>query len=215
MFGIVSSIQTWPKPALTLVTAPGAAVDELTLPLFIDRYNRSQPSSGFLTPVTVVTYVVDVDSQGEIQTMAAAEERERLLWRQINWGPPVQVAFVEDLQIRFFVGGTVVDQAQLTFRSSPDVPQAKTRRPGQEQELKYPPVPQPNPNRRLRLDGVVRGVRLHITTRSHEANLEGSTVLPEEGPDEKGYLRASYSTRVSTRNLLFKLHARQDLEGFN
>jgi hypothetical protein len=212
IFGIVTSVRGWPQPALTVVTEPGAVVDESRLPPFIERYNRSRPSSGFLTPVTVVTYVVAADSDDFNPYIRGAEEGERVLWRQVDWGPPVQVAFVEDLQIRYLVGGTVVDHPRVIYGHGLG---AQSEKSGQEKELDYAPVPQPNSNRAVQVDRIVRGVRVHVTSRSHEANLEGSTVLPGQSPEEDGYIRKTYSSRVSSRNLLFKLHERQNLKGFN
>jgi hypothetical protein len=214
MFGIVSSVQEWPQPALTLLTEAGGAVDHLRLPPFISKYNRNQPRSGFVTPVTVVTYMVQADGT------RGAQEEDTVLWRQVNWGVPVQVAFVEDLQIRFFVGGTVSEDPYMIYRSPPPSRDTAMARPststsGQERELDHPPRPQPQPGRRLQPDDLVRGVRIFVTSRSHDANLEGSTVRSDQDEDEEGFLRVTFSTRVSPRNILYQLNARQSLEALN
>ncbi|HLE22120.1 MAG TPA: prepilin-type N-terminal cleavage/methylation domain-containing protein, partial [Vicinamibacteria bacterium] len=107
LFGLVSSIDMVssgserPIQELTIKTQPGESEGDVTLPSFIDHYNRPAPASGFITPLTVVSYRTAPNDSG-----AGGGE---VLWRQVNWGEPTQVALVEDLQFRYFIGGTVDD----------------------------------------------------------------------------------------------------------
>jgi hypothetical protein len=105
MFGLVSAIDDVSTPEegeireLTIKTAPGDTEGDTTLPAFINHYNRPSPASGFITPVTVVSYKTAPEESGV--------EGSRVLWRRVNWGEAVEVALVEDLQFRYFIGTTV------------------------------------------------------------------------------------------------------------
>jgi hypothetical protein len=227
VFGLVSFTELGSNPRLGLQTMPGARVGDTTLPPFINNYNRSQPTSGFITPVTVVTYSTSPFTDGP------TEGPEQALWRQINWGPSVQVARVEDFQIRYFVSGTIDDftspavpftrhraAASSAQRSNPNntsKPPSHSAAAGSatEQELAEPPLPQPDPEELMISTGLVRGVRISVTTRSQRANLVGSTLRPGQSIDEDGYLRITFSSRVTTRNILFGTSSRDNLDDFN
>ena len=105
LFGLVSSIEEVSTLAglelreLTIKTAPGDTEGDTTLPAFIDEYNRPSPASGFITSVTVISYKTAPTESG----IGGSD----VLWRQVNWGEPTEVAFVEDLQFRYFMGTTV------------------------------------------------------------------------------------------------------------
>lgn len=216
MFGLVAAVQAGPNPALMLKTTPGATVGDTTLPSFIESYNRSRPDSGWLTPVTVVTYVTDLDD-----TVDGAPA-ERVLWRQVNWGESQQVAYLESLRIRYFVGDTV-DDPVVPVLGPPghDIQSLPPKGPKEPKEpknnknrrdldgLQYAPFPQPDPLAQLQGQDLVHGVRIQVTSRSHQANLEGSELLADESTSDDGYIRATLSTRVSPRNLLFRLSNRE------
>lgn len=249
VFGLVSSIQIGSPPRMTLETLPGDSEGDITLPPFIQNYNRPSPTSGFLTPVTVVTYTTS-------PAMTESDSTDQVLWRQLNWGAAHQVASVEDLQIRYFVGGTLdeinipkdetgdrgpsnyepraVDEGRK-HRNSPRTHDGPARPPHTghpsgpksnrsrstldpvtaERELASPPVPQPDSGEPLINNGLVRGVRITVTSRSQQANLESSTVRWDQEADEDGYLRVTYSSRVATRNILCRLSSRKNLGAFN
>ena len=228
IFGLVSFIELRPSPRIGLQTMPGARVGDTTLPPFINNYNRPQPTFGFITPVTVVTYSSSPFTDG------LTEGPEQVLWRQINWGPSIQVARVEGFQIRYFVSGTIDDltspavpftrQASVAHNSSAKMPPTEMSKPQSqppadgsttEQELMEPPVPQPDPDELMVSAGLVRGVRISVTSRSQRANLMGSTLRPGQSIDENGYLRITFSSRVAPRNILFGASTRENLDAFN
>jgi type II secretory pathway pseudopilin PulG len=228
IFGLVSFIELGPNPRLGLQTMPGARVGDTTLPPFINNYNRSQPTSGFITPVTVVTYSTSPFTDG------LTEGPEQVLWRQTNWGPSIQVARVEDFQIRYFVSGTIDDLTSPAVPFTKHVaaagtpptntpPTGMSKRPirppadgsATEEELMEPPVPQPDPAELMVSAGLVRGVRISVTTRSQQANLVGSTLRPGQSIDEDGFLRITFSSRVAPRNILFGASTRENLDDLN
>jgi hypothetical protein len=190
----------------------------VALPDTIDSYNRPTPESGFVTPVTVIGYGLEADP-------GAPESMRNSLWRQVNWGERVDVAHIEDLEIRYFVGGTVSDMVAPTPKMDPfggpsiqsqTVPSGPSgRRPRTrdtldplEEELPLPPTPQPVPSKTIEESNVIRGVRISVTSRSRSANLRGSTLEPGQAPDEDGYLREVVTTRVAPRNLLIQAERR-------
>ncbi len=239
LFGLVSSIEGVSTLAgvelreLTIKTAPGDTEGDTTLPAFIDEYNRPSPASGFITPVTVVSYKTAPTESGI--------GRSDVLWRQVNWGEPTEVAFVEDLQFRYFIGTTVSESGTPpiippgAFRppppflnqvgpgaadspppfdtSSSSAPDKQTPEAGE--GLEFPPLPQPDPSKRLVPGELVMGVGLSVTSRSDRANLEGSTVRSGESASDAGFLRVTFASRVAARNVMFRLSARENQAGFN
>jgi hypothetical protein len=202
LFGLVSSIDTvssypgGPIRELTIKTDPGEREGDITLPSFIDHYNRPSPSSGFITPVTVVSYKTGPDDPG----LGGGQ----VLWRQVNWGEPTQLAFVEDLQFRYFIGGTVEpSDDEIVPLGAPD---------GEVTDLRFPPAPQPDPLMPLVPDQLVGGVGVSVTSRSDRANLEGSTVRSGQSPSEAGFLRVTFSSRIAARNIMSRLSARENLK---
>ncbi len=215
MFALVESVAGGASPEMTLLTAPGGRIDDVdppvVLPDSIDSYNRPTPESGFVTPVTVIGYGLEGNPD-------APESMRNSLWRQVNWGERVDVAHIEDLEIRYFVGGTVSDMVAPTPRAGPwGGPQIQSQgsrgKRGRtddnlEQELPLPPEPQPVPSTRIEESSLIRGVRISVTSRSRTANLRGSSLETGQAPDEKGYLREVVTTRVAPRNLLIQAERR-------
>lgn len=239
LFGLVSSIDMvssgsgYPIQELTIKSQPGESEGDVTLPSFIDHYNRPAPASGFITPVTVVSYRTAPNDSG-----AGGGE---VLWRQVNWGEPTQVALVEDLQFRYFIGGTVDDSGSppiaprrpfgvtppgesgpfIVAETSQSYPPQSTsnpsgdagdQKPGDDEGLEFPPKPQPNPLVALRPDQLVTGVSISVTSRSDQANLEGSTVRSGESSAEAGFLRVTFASTVAARNIMFRLSSRENFE---
>ena len=237
LFGLVSSIDMvssgsgYPIQELTIKTQPGESEGDVTLPSFIDHYNRPAPASGFITPVTVVSYRTAPNDSG-----AGGGE---VLWRQVNWGEPTQVALVEDLQFRYFIGGTVddlgsppIDLPRILLAPPPGEPGPSNQGPpgssggsrspapsgdsqkttGGGEGLESPPKPQPNPLVPLRPDQLVTGVGISVTSRSEQANLEGSTLRSGESSAEAGSLRVTFASTVAARNIMFSLSSRENFE---
>ena len=217
VFALVEFVAGGASPELTLLTAPGARIDDVeppvALPDTIYSYNRPTPESGFVTPVTVIGYGLESDPN-------APESLDNSLWRQVNWGERVDVARIEDLEIRYFVGGTVSETAAPPPVSGPSgrgPPQfrgqsirERLRAGGSlEEGTQIPPDPQPVLSRTIEESNLIRGVRISITSRSQTANLRGSTLEPGEAPDEDGYLREVMTTRVAPRNLLIQADRRK------
>ena len=216
VFALVESVAGGASPEMTLLTAPGERIDDMNppiaLPDTIDSYNRPTPESGFVTPVTVIGYGLESDP-------TAPESLGNSLWRQVNWGERVDVARIEDLEIRYFVGGTVSETVAptpiLAPRGGPTIQSESTGRKANrtddllEEETPLPPVPQPEPTKTIQDSDLIRGVRISVTSRSKTANLRGSTLEPEETPDEDGYLREVLTTRVAPRNLLIQADRRR------
>ena len=241
LFGLVSTIAEVSTPVgplreLTIKTAPGDAEGNTTLPAFIDQYNRPSPATGFITPVTVVSYKIAPDESGP--------EGNQVLWRQVNWGESTQVAFVEDLQFRYFMGATVADTSSppiippRAFKTPPppilnqlgpaeaDPPpasdsssssaSAENENASKNSEgAEFPAIPQPDPSQPLLAGDLVMGVGISVTSRSHRANLEGSTVRSGQSATDAGFLRVTYTSRVAARNVMFSMGARDNQEGFN
>lgn len=101
VFGIVEAVR---DVFVVLKTAPGDTVDDTTLPPYIGNYNRPAPTSGRLTPITIISYYTRPRGGGMF--VDSQEIAARTLVRQLNWKEPVEVALIDELQIRYFVGGT-------------------------------------------------------------------------------------------------------------
>lgn len=215
IFALVESVTSDSSPELALMTAASSRIDDVTppvaLPATIDSYNRPTPESGFVTPVTVIGYGLEADGN-------APESLPNSLWRQVNWGERLDVARIEGLEIRYFVGGTVSDMVAPTPKAGPlggpSVQSQWTRGPRNrsdnnlEKEVPLPPDPQPLPSKRIEESNLIRGVRISVTSRSKTANLTGSTLAEGQAPDEDGYLREVVTTRVAPRNLLIQAERR-------
>ncbi len=95
-----------PLRALRLRTAvlvvPLQSQDEVIAPLFGWLRIPGNPESGYLTPVSVVSYEI-ITSPGTLTSLDDA----RYLVRRLNWGEQDQVARIDSLEIRYFVGSTV------------------------------------------------------------------------------------------------------------
>ena len=109
MLGLVGEVTAAPEPGLEILTTAGATVGTgpgaRTLPSDIGRYHRTPegfPESGYLTPVSVVSYEI-ITSPGTLTSLDDA----RYLVRRLNWGEQDQVARIDSLEIRYFVGSTV------------------------------------------------------------------------------------------------------------
>jgi type II secretory pathway pseudopilin PulG len=234
MFGLVAEVRAGDPPELVLKTRPGESEGEVTLPWFIDNYNRPSPAAGFVTPVSVIHYSLARDAGSTVQGTP-----ERVLMRRVNWGPPQPVAYAENMEIRYVIGSTVADvdppgqpdtrRGEPQFRiqsANAESPRRGDGPPPQDQRyrdrgprngeegVRIPPLPQVDPRSPLQPDKVVRGVRITLTGRSHSGNLEGSQRLAA-GSDPNGFLRVTYTSRVAARNLLFRLSARGQNQAFN
>lgn len=226
VLGLVSGIRTQPTKEVEVVTKPGASVsasgETVSLPVNMARYNRAPngpPESGFLTPVSIVSYELTQDASDSMPT----------LMRQVNWGARSHVAHIESMEIRYLVGGTltgpVIESAPrgggMRYRrqsedkgesSNAANPRSGGRSPNGEILLSDPPVPQPNPGAALNEGNVVRAVSISLTGRSRHANLVGSRLKPDEqrgDGDELGFVRQTLNTRVATRNLSSRAELRR------
>lgn len=224
ILGLVSGIRTNPAYEVELVTEPGASLDTsngtVSLPANMNPYNRllhGPPESGFMTPVSIVSYELE----------NAAEDAMPTLVRQVNWGERTHVAHIESMEIRYFVGGTlpapVIEPPQhrrgrrMRIQTVEDPPRqsdrsnrpARPRRASPELGLIEPPPPQPNPRFVLDENDVIRAVRISLTGRSRHANLVGSQVESNQSTDEEGFVRQTLSTRVATRNLVSRAELRR------
>ena len=219
IFGLVQgSFSDTSEQGVLLETAPGATLsgtrdrngDPATLPHFIASYNRSFPSDGYLTRVSVVSYRVDTDDSGA-----------NVLSRSQNWGTPQPVATVADLQFRFFVGdttnGTQTNNSNNSNSGrrnrpfgappSPSAPKfgkffadppTNNDPPNTGQDLvglPDPPAPQPLPSQPVRRGDLVSSVRVSVSAVSRQQRVIGGT---EEG----GAVGRSLSTSVSARNVI-------------
>lgn len=123
----------------------------------------------FVTPVTVVRYFAEPDD-----TMAAGGAPVNALMREVNFGVPNPVAYLEDFQVVYLVGGTA-----------------------EANEQDNPPTPQPTPADFIQPADVINGVSITVAARSLSENLQGAT----EGADGN-LIRKSFSSNVSPRNIL-------------
>jgi type II secretory pathway pseudopilin PulG len=209
MFGLVEEVLTGTPAEILLVTGPGATVRDarasimITLPATIDSYNRPLPESGFVTPITVIGYGLEADDERAIARPS--------LWRQVNWGDRVDVAYVEALDVHYFVRASVFGQDGRV--QNVGLPGERMSDPNGETELTSPPVPHPELSRPLDEGALIRGVRISVTSRSTSANLLGATLREGEELTDEGFLRQTLSTRVTPRNILIQSdRRRQELE---
>jgi type II secretory pathway pseudopilin PulG len=226
LLGIIRDVRNEPTPEIDIVTDAGATVagpsGSVTLPPDVGRYNRlpdGVPTSGYVTPISVVAYEVAADGA------TTGDEANGVLLRTVNWGTPVEVAAIESMEFRYFVGGTVsepgheyepfrgpaVGRIRVQSAPEPPGPSGTATPPGDAKppdsgyadvELSSPPVPQPDPERKLDANLVIRGVRITVTSRSKRGNLVGSEHLASDPSDATSYLRQTLSTRVAPRNLV-------------
>ena len=217
VFGVVAEVRP-DRNALTLRTRPGAGgSDGIALPQNIERYNRSTPEGGYMTRVQVVRYSVGIDT-------LRSGDREAVLMRQVNWGTPVPTADLEDLQVRFVVGATTSRPPERAYEPPPKEGEPGTMPTGEELAPPPPsgpvierraPHPQPDPAVPVNPGRVIQGIQIAVTARSRTANLMGSRVRPGQSADDPGYLRLTLSSRVTPRNLLYRLSARETQPSFN
>ena len=209
VLGLVSGIRAEPVFEVELVTGRGMSVTTrsgtVSLPMDLERYNRSSngpPESGYLTPVNIVRYELEGASRDGIPTLV----------RQLNWGERIPVAHIETMEIRYFVGGTlvgpVIETGPRRRRRPLKAQSLPSRSARNDVELREPPVPQPNPKLPLDEKNIVRAVRISLTGRSRHANLVGSRVKPSSPADAEGFIRQTLSTRVATRNLISRSELR-------
>jgi hypothetical protein len=229
--GVVGQVRNEPRPEIDIVTREGATVagpsGSVTLPPDVTRYNRllqGFPISGFVTPISVVSYEVMRDGS------SSGVDASPVLLRRLDWGEPVEVAAIESMEIRYFVGGMVSGPGyeaphpppdhRFRIQGGPESSSSSAKgsathlggppprdegnrdRRYNDVELEVPPTPQPDPRQTIDERGVVHGVRITVTSRSKRANLTGSERLESDPPDAAGYIRQTLSTRVTPRNIL-------------
>ena len=216
ILGLVEEVRATPSMEVDVVTAPGASVSYegtvVRLPEDVAHYDRipnGPPSSGFMTSLSVVDYELQPPRDGSVP----------LLVRRLNWGEPIPVAQVEDMEIRYFVGATITGPVIQSTpnrelapyqRGGPSSSGSRQTRPSPpETELDAPPVPQPDPSLPLDENQIVRAVRVSLTGRSRRANLVGSRLSSKASGAEAGFLRQTFSTRVATRNLVSQAELRR------
>jgi prepilin-type N-terminal cleavage/methylation domain-containing protein len=121
-----------------------------------------------------------------VRYFAEAQQEDLILMRQVDFGNVMPVGMIDDFQVSYMVGT-------------------------------QPPVEQPNPLH-PQLDlvipitaaDIISGVQVTVTARSASENLEGA-----ETGDSGDYIRKSFSTNISTRNILNGLAERTGGIGAN
>jgi hypothetical protein len=101
--------------------------------------------------------------------------------RQVNFGEASPVAYLEDFQVVYLVGGTA-----------------------EANELDEPPLPQPDPAVIIQAADVINGVSITIGARSLSENLQGSS----EGGADGDFIRKSFTSNVNPRNIISGLAVR-------
>jgi prepilin-type N-terminal cleavage/methylation domain-containing protein len=178
IMGYVTAVQPGPPPVITIAAAPTDTKFGGPLPTNYQGRSTTVPAAWnptLVTPVTVVRYFTQPDP-----TMGPGTgPPPNALMRTVNFGVPSPVAYLEDFQIVYLVGGTL---------------------PANEQD--NPPDPQPNVT--VGIDGttIVNGVRIQVSARSLSENLEGSTT------GNGNFIRKSFSSSVNPRNITAGLAAR-------
>jgi len=131
-----------------------------------------------VTPVTVVRYRTVPDA-----TMTTSGPPVNALLRQVNFGAENPVAYLEDFQVVYLVGGTTAAD-----------------------EADNPVDPQPNLLAFIVPADIVNGVSVSISARSLSENLQGAT----EGatPADGNFIRKSFSSNVNPRNIITGLAER-------
>ncbi len=161
-------------------TAP-APTDGSDVPVAYQSRTGTLPipfSPVLVTPVTVVRYFTQPDA-----TMTTTGPPVNALMRQVNFGVANPVAYLEDFQVVYLVGGTTAAD-----------------------ELDDPLDPQPDPAIVTQAADVINGVSVTVTARSLSENLQGAT----EGaaPGDGNFIRKSFSSNVNPRNILSGLAKR-------
>ena len=128
-----------------------------------------------VTPVTVVRYFTQPDA-----TMTPSGTPVNALMRQVNFGQPSPVAYLEDFQVVYLVGGTTAAD-----------------------ELDDPPDPQPDPGLIIQAADVINGVSITVAARSLSEDQQGAT----EGV-AGNFIRKSFSSNVNPRNIIAGLAER-------
>ena len=133
-------------------------------------------SPNWVTPVTVVRYFTQPDD-----TMTVSGPPVNSLYRRVNFGQENPVAYLEDFQVVYLVGGTA-----------------------EANELDEPPLPQPNPAVVIQVADVINGVSITVAARSLSENLQGSS----EGGADGDFIRKSFASNVNPRNIISGLAVR-------
>ena len=132
----------------------------------------------FVAPVTVVRYFTQPDA-----TMTVTGPPVNALMRRVNFGVANPVAYLEDFQVVYLVGGTTAAD-----------------------ELDDPLDPQPDPAVVIQAVDVINGVSVTVAARSLSENLQGATEGAAAG--DGNFIRKSFSSNVNPRNILSGLAAR-------
>lgn len=170
-------------PVMEISLAPTAPdpVDGADVPAAYQSRTGTLPlgfAPTLVTPVTVVRYFTQPDA-----TMTTTGPPVNALMRQVNFGVANPVAYLEDFQVVYLVGGTTAAD-----------------------ELDDPLDPQPDPGVIVQAADVINGVSITVAARSLSENLQGAT----EGATaaDGNFIRKSFSSNVSPRNILSRLAAR-------
>ena len=126
----------------------------------------------FVTPISVVRYYAEPDA-----SMVESGPPPNRLMREVNFAAQASpVAYLEDFQVVYLVGGTAVANEQGD-----------------------PPDPQPTVTANLVAADIVNGVTITVFARSLSQNLQGAT----EGltPADGNFIRKTFSSNVNPRNI--------------
>jgi len=227
LLGAISEIESATR--VRIETEPGSAAGGVYLPMGLDRYQRvtadkPYPASGFLAPVMVVTYFGS--RAGGLGTADGDDSRgQQVLMRRVNWGDPQPLVSTERLQIRYEMASTLnyvpprpkVGDVRINNRPPTPAPSPtgegphKPKPPSEDAtQARTPPIPQPDPSQPIQQ--VVSAVVVTVTSASASENLEGSRSSSRGGP---GRLRATLTSRISLRNILAALGARDGSQAYN
>jgi Tfp pilus assembly protein PilW len=151
-------------------------------------------SKGVTIPVgySRVSAVVDPDALrliarvSVVRYFAELVEEDLILMRQVDFGNAMPVGMIDDFQVSYMVG------------TQPQVEQPD------------PPHPQPDSLVAITAADIISGVQVMVTARSASENLEGA-----ETGDSGNYIRRSFSSNISPRNILGGLAERTGGLGAN
>jgi hypothetical protein len=121
-----------------------------------------------------------------VRYFAELEGEDLILRRQVDFGNAMPVGMIDDFQVAYMVG------------TQPPV------------ENDNPPHPQPDAVVAITPDDIISGVRVMVTARSASENLEGA-----ETGQSGDYIRRSFSSNISPRNILSGLAERTGGLGAN
>ncbi|MGH9463171.1 MAG: PilW family protein [Vicinamibacteria bacterium] len=179
----VHDVQEFPGPPvqmeISLEPTPPDPTDGGDIPVGYQSRTGALPllfSPTWVTPVTVVRYFTQPDD-----TMTVSGPPVNALMRQVNFGQANPVAYLEDFQVVYLVGGTT-----------------------EADELDEPPLPQPDPAVIIQPADVINGVSITVAARSLSENLQGSS----EGGADGDFIRKSFASNVNPRNIISGLAVR-------